>query len=111
GFARVMVPDDWKAFIANPTADGRSGAIRMARIDDAVSRIVRAKLRSGLFDASPATGPHPPASAIGDPASRALAREAVRKSLVLLKNERRALPLSTSGRVLVLGVGADSIAD
>jgi len=111
GIDLFMVPDDWKAFIANTVADVRSGAIPMARIDDAVSRIVRAKLRSGLFEASPATGPHPAASAISDPASRALAREAVRKSLVLLKNERRALPLSRSGRVLVVGAGADSMAD
>src|SRR4051812_26356430 len=111
GIDLVMVPDDWKAFIANTTADVRNGAIPMARIDDAVSRIVRAKLRSGLFDGSPATGPHPDASAIGDRASRALAREAVRKSLVLLKNEHRALPLSRSGRVLVVGAGADSMSD
>jgi beta-glucosidase len=111
GVDLFMVPDDWKAFIANTVADVKSGAIPMTRIDDSVSRIVRAKLRSGLFDASPATGPHPPASAISDPTSRALAREAVRKSLVLLKNERRALPLSRSGRVLVVGAGADSIPD
>jgi beta-glucosidase len=111
GIDLVMVPEDWKAFIANTVADVRSGAIPMARIDDAVSRILRAKLRSGLFDGSPATGPHPPASAISDPASRALAREAVRKSLVLLKNEGGALPLSRSGRVLVVGAGADRMAD
>jgi beta-glucosidase len=111
GIDLVMVPDDWKEFIANTVADVRSGAIPMARIDDAVSRILRAKLRSGLFDGSPATGPHPPASAISDPVSRSLAREAVRKTLVLLKNERRALPLSASGRVLVVGAGADSMAD
>jgi beta-glucosidase len=110
GIDLVMVPDDWKEFIVNTVADVRSGAIPIARINDAVSRIVRAKLRSGLFDGSPATGAHPPASAIGDPASRALAREAVRKSLVLLKNEPRALPLSRRGRVLVVGAGADSMA-
>jgi beta-glucosidase len=111
GIDLFMVPDDWKAFITNTVADVRSGAIPMERIDDAVTRIVRAKLRSGLFDASPATGLHPPASAISDPASRALAREAVRKSLVLLKNERGALPLPRSGRVLVVGAGADRMAD
>jgi len=111
GIDLVMVPDDWKEFIANTVADVRSGAIPMARINDAVSRILRAKLRSGLFDGSPATGPHPPASAIGDSASRARAREAVRKSLVLLKNERHALPLSGRGRVLVVGAGADSMSD
>ncbi|MEO8547420.1 MAG: glycoside hydrolase family 3 protein [Sphingomicrobium sp.] len=110
GIDLVMVPDDWKAFIANTIADVQSGAIPMARIDDAVARIIRVKLRSGLFDGSPATGPHPDASAIGDAQSRAIAREAVRKSLVLLKNERAALPLSRSGRVLVVGAGADSMA-
>ncbi len=109
GIDLVMVPDDWKEFITNTVADVRSGAIPMARIDDAVSRIVRAKLRGGLFDGSPATGPHPPASAISDAASRELAREAVRKSLVLLKNERSALPLSRSGRVLVVGAGANTM--
>jgi beta-glucosidase len=113
GIDLIMVPDDWKEFIANTVADVKSGAIPMARIDDAVSRILRAKLRGGLFDGSPATGPHPPASAIGDAASRALAREAVRKSLVLLKNDRRTLPLprAARGRVLVVGAGADSMAD
>jgi len=111
GIDLFMVPDDWKAFITNTVADVRSGAIPIARIDDAVSRIIRAKLRSGLFDASPATGPHPPASAISDLASRELAREAVRKSLVLLKNESRTLPLSRSGRVLVVGAGANSMPD
>src|SRR3546814_20281913 len=49
----VMVPDDWKAFIANTMAQVESGAIPLARIDDAVSRIVRVKLRAGLFEHRP----------------------------------------------------------
>lgn len=110
GIDLIMVPEDWKAFIANTVADVRGGAIPMARIDDAVARILRVKLRSGLFDESPTAAPHPDASAVGDAASRAIAREAVRKSLVLLKNERGALPLSRAGRVLVVGAGADSMA-
>ena len=69
----------------------------MSRIDDAVSRIIRVKLRSGLFDASPATGPHPDASVLHSPEVRALAREAVRKSLVLVKNDRGVLPLRRAG--------------
>lgn len=109
GIDLIMVPDDWKTFIANTVADVRSGAIPMARIDDSVARILRVKLRSGLFDGSPAAAPHPEASAIGDPTSRKIAREAVRKSLVLLKNERRALPLGRGGRVLVVGTGADNM--
>jgi beta-glucosidase len=109
GIDLAMVPDDWKAFIANTVADVKSRAIPLARIDDAVARILRVKLRSGLFAASPATGPHPAPSAIGDPESKALAREAVRKSLVLLKNDRRTLPLARAGRVLVVGAGAASM--
>jgi beta-glucosidase len=109
GIDLVMVPDDWKAFIPATIDDVRAGRIPMSRIDDAVSRIIRVKLRSGLFDASPATGPHPDASIIDSPAVRKLAREAVRKSLVLLKNNNGAIPLKRAGRILVVGKGADSL--
>jgi beta-glucosidase len=109
GIDLIMVPDDWKAFIPATIDDVRAGRIPMSRIDDAVSRIIRVKLRSGLFDASPATGPHPPASALNSPETRALAREAVRKSLVLLKNNGGVLPLKRGGKVLVVGKGADSL--
>ncbi len=106
GIDMVMVPDDWEAFITNTIADVRGGRIPMARIDDAVRRILRVKLRSGLFDSNPATSSaRPPASAIED---RALARDAVRQSLVLLKNDGGVLPLSRASRVLVVGGGADS---
>jgi beta-glucosidase len=93
GIDLVMVPDDWKAFIPATIDDVRAGRITMSRIDDAVSRIIRVKLKSGLFDASPATGPRPDASVIDSPAVRDLAREAIRKSLVLLKNNGSVLPL------------------
>src|SRR3546814_2682407 len=53
GIDLIMVPDDWKAFIDNTVADVESGAIPMARIDDAVTRIIRVKLRTGLFERSP----------------------------------------------------------
>ncbi len=106
GVDMVMVPQDWKAFIANTVADVRAGTISMARIDDAVSRILRVKFRAGLFDR--------PASAsryLGDAAAladRPLAQEAVRKSAVLLKNDAAALPLAPGKRVLVVGDAADS---
>ncbi|KAG1311359.1 hypothetical protein G6F62_014441 [Rhizopus arrhizus] len=48
GIDMVMVPDDWKAFIDNTTAQVQKGEIPMARIDDAVTRILRVKLRAGL---------------------------------------------------------------
>ena len=109
GIDMVMVPNDWKQFIAAAVDDVRAGRIPISRIDDAVSRIIRVKLRSGLFAASPATGPHPTAEVIHSPQVRELAREAVRKSLVLLKNDRNVLPLRPRGKVLVLGKGADSL--
>jgi beta-glucosidase len=109
GIDLAMVPDDWKQFIAATVDDVGAGRIPMSRIDDAVSRIIRVKLESGLFDASPATGPHPDASVLHSDQVRQLAREAVRKSLVLLKNDRGVLPLKRNGRILVIGKGADSL--
>lgn len=109
GIDLVMVPDDWKQFIPATVDDVRAGRIPMSRIDDAVSRIIRVKLRSGLFDSSPARGPHPDPSVMHSPAVRELAREAVRKSLVLLKNNGNVLPLRPAGRILLVGQGADSL--
>lgn len=108
GIDLVMVPEDWRGFIRDTVEDVRQGRIPMSRIDDAVSRIVRVKLRAGLFEVNPAdTAAAMPATAIAD---RELAREAVRRSLVLLKNDDRALPLASNSRVLVVGRGADSMA-
>jgi beta-glucosidase len=104
-----MVPDDWKKFIAATVDDVRAGRIPMSRIDDAVSRIIRVKMRAGLFNASPANGPRPDASVLHSPQVRELARQAVRESLVLLKNNRGVLPLRAAGRILVVGRGADSV--
>lgn len=107
GIDMVMVPQDWKAFIANTVAQVRAGEIPMARIDDAVSRILRVKLRAGLFDRSPAQG----ALAGQAPAlqARELARRAVRQSLVLLKNNGGVLPLARGQKILVVGKSADSL--
>ncbi|HKH26790.1 MAG TPA: glycoside hydrolase family 3 protein, partial [Sphingomicrobium sp.] len=108
GIDLVMVPEDWKQFIPATVEDVRAGRIPMSRIDDAVSRIIRVKLRSGLFESSPATGLRPDPSVLNSPAIRDLAREAVRNSMVLLKNDGGVLPLARKGRVLVVGKGADS---
>ena len=104
-----MVPEDWKQFIAATVKDVRAGRIPMSRIDDAVSRILRVKLRSGLFESSPAARSRPNAAVLHSPEIRELAREAVRKSLVLLKNDGGVLPLRREGRILVVGRGADSL--
>jgi len=105
----IMVPDDWKAFIANTIKQVESGEIPMARIDDAVSRIVRVKLRAGLFDKSPAQNAH----AGKDEAmqARELARRAVRESLVLIKNDRPVLPIARGKKILVVGKSADDLSN
>jgi len=108
GLDLFMVPQDWRTFIPNTIADVRAGRIAMSRIDDAVTRILRVKLRAGLFDL-----PRPSARAFAsDPANlvdRALARRAVRESLVLLKNDHAALPLRVDRKILVVGKSADSL--
>jgi beta-glucosidase len=107
GIDMVMVPDDWQAFIANTTRQVEDGQIPISRIDDAVSRIVRAKLRMGLFDRRPTQR-----EGAGDAAAlqhRELARRAVRESLVLLKNNHGALPLKAGAKILVVGKSADSL--
>ncbi|MFC5527820.1 glycoside hydrolase family 3 N-terminal domain-containing protein [Rhodanobacter ginsengisoli] len=109
GIDMVMVPDDWKAFIANTTRQVNDGEIPLARIDDAVSRIVRAKLRMGLFGTRPSQ--RAGAGDAGLLQSRALARRAVRESLVLLKNNHRALPLRRGAKILVVGKSADSLSN
>jgi beta-glucosidase len=109
GIDMVMVPDDWKAFIANTMQQVKDGGIPMARIDDAVSRIVRAKLRMGLLGERPSQLPGAgDASLLQD---RALARRAVRESLVLLKNNHDVLPLKRGMKLLVVGKSADSLPD
>ena len=103
-----MVPQDWKAFVTNTLAQVRSGQIPMERIDDAVTRILRVKLRTGLMDQpKPSAREHATdGSALPEPA---LARRAVRESQVLLKNEKKLLPLPQSSKVLVVGKSADSL--
>ena len=108
GMDIVMVPQDWKLFIENTIEQVEAGQIPMERIDDAVTRILRVKLRTGLMDQpKPSAREHATdGSALQEPA---LARRAVRESLVLLKNEQRLLPLPQSSKVLVVGKSADSL--
>jgi beta-glucosidase len=111
GIDLFMVPENWKSFIQNTVAQVRAGDISESRIDDAVTRILRVKLRAGLFEKGrPSSRPLAGNRALlGAPAHRAVAREAVRKSLVLLKNEGDLLPLRRKLHVLVAGDGADNI--
>lgn len=108
GLDLFMAPDSWKGLYANLLREAQSGAVPMARIDDAVRRILRVKAKLGLLGEKVDRKLEP--SQIGAPAHLALAREAVAKSLVLLKNNGSVLPIRAGSKVLVAGPGANSIA-
>lgn len=112
GLDMFMAPDSWKELYKNTLEQVRSGEIPMARLDDAVRRILRVKLRAGLFEAGkPSTRPLAGQfNLLGSAEHRAVARQAARESLVLLKNSQHLLPLKPSSNVLVAGDGADNIA-
>ncbi|WNC69396.1 exo 1,3/1,4-beta-D-glucan glucohydrolase [Thalassotalea nanhaiensis] len=112
GLDIFMVPTDaWKPLYENTISQVKSGEIPQARIDDAVSRILRVKLRAGIFDKpSPANrAVSGKVELIGAQAHRDVARQAVRESLVLLKNQGNILPLNPKTNILVAGDGADNI--
>ncbi len=107
GVDLVMVPEDWKAFIANTIKQVESGQIPMSRIDDAVTRIVRVKMRANMFGKKPSQNKF--AGKQDALLARALARQMVRESLVLLKNDGGALPLVKGKKILVVGKSADNL--
>jgi len=112
GIDMFMVPEDWRALYLDTVAQVAAGAISMDRLDDAVRRILRVKMRAGLFDrgrpsSRPLAGRF---ELLGSAEHRAVARQAVRESLVLLKNNGGLLPLDRGQTVLVAGDGADDIA-
>ena len=107
GIDMVMVPYDYPRFIATLTAAVERGDVAQSRIDDAVARILRVKFALGLFE-RPHTDPALLAR-VGCPDHRALAREAVRRSVVLLRNKGGALPRRAPGLVLLAGEAGDDI--
>lgn len=111
GLDLFMAPEKWKGLWYNTLGQVRSGEIPMERLDDAVRRILRVKLRYGLFErGAPSTWPLSGRTELmGSDRHRAIARQAVRESLVLLKNNGQLLPLSPKAHVLVTGPGADDI--
>ena len=109
GIDLIMVPEDWKAFLENTVKQVKSGEIAMSRIDDAVRRILRVKYRAGMF-VSGKPSEHRlagRAKLMGHADHRNVARQAVRESLVLLKNDG-VLPLDPASNILVTGSGADN---
>lgn len=112
GLDVFMVPTDaWKPLLENTIAQIKQGEIPMSRVDDAVSRILRVKLRAGLFEKpSPAKRPlSGKTELIGAKEHRVIARQAVRESLVLVKNKNQLLPLSPKQKFLIAGDAANNI--
>lgn len=108
GLDLYMAPDSWKGLYENTIRAAREGRIPMTRLDDAVRRILRVKFKLGLMGDRLIERGAP--SLVGAPDHLALAREAVAKSLVLIKNDGQILPIKPGSRVLVAGPGADNMA-
>ena len=111
GIDMLMAPENWRQVYAGLLAQLEQGNLSMRRVDDAVTRILRVKARIGLF-AKPRPSRRKGAGApetLAAPRHREIARQAVRESLVLLKNEGGLLPLKRNLRVLVAGDGAHNI--
>jgi beta-glucosidase len=108
GIDMNMVPYDYMRFIGTLTRAVEAGDVPVDRIDDAVRRILTVKFELGLFE-YPFANQELLAS-VGSQDHREVAREAVRKSLVLLKNERNILPLPKDlSLIYVSGLGANDI--
>ncbi|WP_318210236.1 glycoside hydrolase family 3 protein [Streptomyces sp. SJL17-1] len=107
GLDMIMVPTNYQEFTRTLTSEVEAGRISTARIDDAVARILTQKFRLGLFEKPYADTTNLPS--IGSAEHRAVAREAVAKSQVLLKNEDSVLPLKPAQKVYVAGSNADDL--
>ncbi|KAI6669718.1 hypothetical protein NL676_004603 [Syzygium grande] len=112
GIDMVMVPYNFAEFLDDLTYQVKNNVIPMSRIDDAVRRILRVKFVMGLFDNPLADNSL--ANQVGSPEHRELAREAVRKSLVLLKNgksmSKPLIPLPKKAqKILIAGSHADNL--
>ncbi|HEA17491.1 MAG TPA: glycoside hydrolase family 3 protein [Pseudoalteromonas prydzensis] len=112
GIDLLMAPYDWLTLFENTLAQVKTGQISQARLDAAVADILLVKKRLGLFNGVKPTDRKLGANnaLIGAKAHRELARQAVRESLVLLKNNQQILPLQPKQTILVTGSHADDIA-
>jgi beta-glucosidase len=108
GIDMAMLPGNWREFANAMKSLVASGDISQARVDDAVSRILTVKFEMGLFE-----NPLPPSGEwanVGSEANRAVARQAVAESAVLLKTGSGVLPIARSGKtVLLAGPAADDV--
>ncbi len=108
GIDMVMAPADWQSFISLLRTEVQAGRVPMSRIDDATRRILTKKFELGLFERPLADRSY--LSTVGSSEHRALARQAVAKSQVVLKNSGDVLPLAReNNRIFVAGKSADNI--
>lgn len=109
GIDMVMAPYDWRTLLSNLVAQVQQGQISEERLDEAVLRVLKFKADIGLLNPTFEVGRGVSADTVGSPEHRDLARQAVRESLVLLKNNSATLPLNPAQRILLVGEAADSI--
>ena len=111
GMDMVMIPQHYQEFISLLLANVKAGTVPQSRIDDAVTRILRVKFAMGMMDPGrPQLTDRNLHKSFGSPEHRAVAREAVRKSLVLVQNNNKVLPLKKSvGHIHVAGKSADDL--
>jgi beta-glucosidase len=107
GLDMIMVPTNYQGFTQGLTDEITAGRVPIARVNDAVRRILTEKFKLGLFE-------HPYADTsnladIGSAAHRTVAREAAAKSQVLLKNDGNLLPLAPTSKVYVAGSNANDL--
>ena len=107
GVDMFMVPENWKDLLRNTIKQVKSGEISESRLDEAVRKILTVKSRLGLFNGRI---PHEfKGNYLGHPEHIALARQAVRESLVLLKNNDKLLPLNPTQHIGIIGDAANKI--
>jgi beta-glucosidase len=108
GLDMIMVPFNYQRFISTLEQAVDRGDVPIDRIIDAVGRILTVKCELGLFTRRIDNEPN--LDVMGSTDHRLLAREAVRKSLVLLKNDQKTIPLDrNTGNIVVAGPAADNV--
>jgi beta-glucosidase len=107
GIDMMMEPNNYKDYISLLTAEVDANRVTMARVDDAVRRILTAKFELGLFEHPFTDRTH--LGDVGSAAHHAVARKAVQQSQVLLKNDRGTLPIKSRAGIYVAGSNADNI--